>query len=191
MPIFVVAELTSPYKSCTDVPLVSLDGSADHNCHRLVASAVPITHSTMDTTVRGKLELPKGPQTAHVIAHLLMSAHERNEELLSQTPPGRASANVRQDVSLAYQHIVAAIGEHVGARQERKLSDMARNLAGAPWVMVQDQKFVAPEELYFAIDEDTEHGTAMHSKLLKLHSCSYTVYIYIHHTIYYIKYIHT
>jgi hypothetical protein len=44
-------------------------------------------------------------------------------------------------------------GEH------RELAKLTKKLAEAPWVMVQNpQRFVAPCDLIFEIEEDLEHG---------------------------------
>lgn len=162
IPIFMAAQLTLPYKTCTDECLVSLEESADHACHRLVSNILPITHAGMDTAeLRRMLELPEGPQAEHVILHLLMTAGERNAELHSQSTAAPIAQMIRQDVAAAYQHIVKEISKQLRNGQDGCLSQTAKDLSEAPWVMVHDHEFVPTEELYFDIDEETQNGTGL------------------------------
>ncbi len=159
IPIFMAAQLSLPYKTCTDERLVSLEESADHACHRLVANTLPITHAGMDTAeLRRMLELPEGPQAEHVILHLLMTAGERNAELHAQSTAAPVAQMTRQDVAAAYQHTVQEISKQLKDGQDGCLFQMAKDLSEAPWVMVHDHKFVPTEELYFDIDEETQNG---------------------------------
>jgi len=116
----------------------------------------------MDTAeLRRMLELPEGPQAEHVILHLLMTAGERNAELHSQSTAAPIAQMIRQDVAAAYQHIVKEISKQLRNGQDGCLSQTAKDLSEAPWVMVHDHEFVPTEELYFDIDEETQNGTGL------------------------------
>ena len=160
-PILVKAAVVSPYKSSPGPVLVSLEDSEDYSHHRLVASVVAVTETTLgDTTgLRAKLGLPAGPQALHVVAHLLHTAQVRNEGLQAGQNPGPLNKLIREDVHKAYSFIIGVVSQYLTKGEQRELVKLTKKLAEAPWVMVQNpQRFVAPCDLVFEIEEDLEHG---------------------------------
>ncbi len=160
-PIFVKAAVVSPYESSPGPALVSLEDSEDLSHHRLVASAVAVTEAALgDTTeLRAKLGLPASPQALHVVAHLLHTAQVRNEELQTGQTPGPLHKLIQEDVEKAYSSIIEVVCQYLTKGERRDLAKLTKKLAEAPWVMVQDpQRFVAPCDLVFEIEEDLENG---------------------------------
>ncbi len=160
-PIFVKAAVVSPYESSPGPVLVSLEDSEDYSHHRLVASVVAVTEVTLGniTELRTKLGLPAGPQALHVVAHLLHTAQVRNEGLQAGQNPGPFNKLIQEDVQKAYSFIIGVVSHYLTKGELRELAKLTKKLAEAPWVMVQNpQRFVAPCDLAFEIEEDFEHG---------------------------------
>jgi len=160
-PIFVKAAVVSPYESSPGPVLVSLEDSEDYAHHRVVASVVAVTEATLgDTTeLRAKLGLPAGPKALHVVAHMLHTAQVRNEGLQAGQNPGPLNKLIQEDVHKAYSFIIGVASQYLTKDERRELAKLTKKLAEAPWVMVQKpQRFVAPCDLVFEIEEDLEHG---------------------------------
>ncbi|KAL0056228.1 hypothetical protein WJX82_009008 [Trebouxia sp. C0006] len=170
-PIFVKAAVVSPYESSPSPVLVSLEDSEDYSHHRLVASVVAVTEATLGDTaeLRAKLDLPAGPQAVHVVAHLLHTAQVRNEGLQAGQNPGPLNKLIQEDVQKAYSVIIGVVSHYLTKGEHRELAKLTKKLAEAPWVMVQNcQRFVAPCDLVFEIEEDLEHAIQVPEDLLKL-----------------------
>lgn len=161
-PIFVKAAVVAPYEPTPGPVLVSLEDSEDYSHHRLVASAVPVTEPTLgDTTqLRVTLGLPSGPQAMHVVTHLLHTAKTRTTTLHTEQSRAPLHKLIADDVETAYSHIIGEVSQLLSKGESRQLAKLTKRLIEAPWVLVQNpQRFVAPCDLVFDIEEDSEHGT--------------------------------
>ena len=168
-PILVRASVVLPYESSPGWPLVSLQDSEDYKDYRLTVNAVPATDPALGSTtqLRRDLSLATGPQPMHVITHLLRTAKARNDQLKSQDAPPALDNHMQDDVHKAYAVIINTVSLNLcqlrfGSQttgERRELGKMTKQLTEAPWVLVHStQKFVAPCDLVFDIDEDLEHS---------------------------------
>ena len=161
-PVLVRASVVSPYDSPAGPPLVSLQDSEDYDHFRVVASTVAVTDPAMgDTTqLRADLGLPSGPQPLHVVDHLLQTAKAQNSQLQSQPGLAAMSKHVQEDVHTAYGIIFKVVSQSLGnpGRQD-KLAELTEKLKNAAWVLIPNiQRFVAPTDLVFDVEEDLEGG---------------------------------
>lgn len=169
-PILVQASVTRPYTAQHQQgsSLVSLRDSADYKHYHLVVNALPVTDPALGDTsqLRSLLALSVTPEPAHVITHLLQTVQDRQQQLQTQQPPAM-NTDICNDVEKAYAFIVRTVSEYLAAGQQksRELAKLTKQLAAAPWVLVQDkQLFVPPRDLVYDVAEDTEHG--------KFHICT-------------------
>jgi len=66
---------------------------------------------------------------------------------------------IHEDVHKAYSVIIGVVSHYLTKGEHIELAKLTKKLAEAPWVMVQNpQRFVAPCDLVFEIEEDLEHG---------------------------------
>ena len=162
-PILVTATITTPYTAqhAQGSPLISLQDSADYTLFRIVANAVPVTDPALgDTTqLRSSLDQPAGPQPMHVVTHLLQTARDRNQQLQNEEQSPALDKHIQEDVDKAYAFIVSTVRQYLVAGQHRELGKLTKQLAQAPWVLVQKvQKFATPYDLVFDTEEDLDHG---------------------------------
>ena len=160
--VFTRAQLSFPYSTnssssiSTAISFVSLSDSEDHDHHRLVALAVPVTDSAHGDTkwLRTQLGLQAGPKLQHVVQHLVQTASAGHLETAAQNS---ANLSLQQllldDVQQAYQHIVDSISS-----SDPALAQVTDKLMQEPWVLVQGCKFVRPHELCFDLAQDINEG---------------------------------
>lgn len=161
-PIFVRALAVAPYDNTTAPLLVSLQDSEDWTHYRLVASIVPVLEPLLGSStvqLRQQLSLPAGTQVLHVVDHLLQTARARNDQLQNQHTPPPLDKLIQEDVEQAYEVIVEGLDTYLILEQHKELAKLSKKLMHAPWVMVQAaQRFVAPCDLVFDIEQDLDHG---------------------------------
>lgn len=110
------------------------------------------------TTVRSLLSLPAGPQPNNVIKHLQNTAQARNAAVAANTASKTVSSSTQVNVSQAYKIIVDTVSNLLATSGNRHELDWITAMLHAPWVLVQDKRFVSPEMLYFDLDEETTEG---------------------------------
>ena len=77
---------------------------------------------------------------------------------------------IQEDVQNAYSFIIGVVSQYLTKGEHRELAKLTKKLAEAPWVMVQNpQRFVAPCDLVFEIEEDLEHGKPSFLRLFVCH----------------------
>ena len=158
IPIFMTAELQKPYKTYTDEEFVSLQDSADYSNYRLVSNALAITHYCYQTTeLREALKLPTRPKVGQVISHINITASDTNKKVGS-APIQPLPKQVVEDVQAAYLRIFEMLSNLLQAEDKEHLQLLAQRLTAQPWVLVQNKRFVTPDELCFDIDEEYEHA---------------------------------
>ena len=160
-PFLLKAAVVSPYDSNAGPLLVSLQDSEDYTHYRMVANAVAVTEPSLGDTIqlRAMLGLPAGPQPQHVVTHLLHTAEARRQQMQSGHNIGPLNKHVEEDVQKAYEYLVRLVSQQLASKQHRELAKLTKKLREAAWVMVQtSQRFVAPCDLVFEIDEDQEGG---------------------------------
>lgn len=161
-PIFVRASVVAPYDNTTAPLLVSLQDSEDWTHYRLVGSVAPVLEPLSGSStiqLREQLSLPAGPQLLRVIDHLLQTARARNDQLQNQHAPPPLDTLIKDDIEKAYKFIVEVLNQDLAHGQRSELAKLSKKLMQAPWVMVQAaERFVAPCDLVFDIEEDLDHG---------------------------------
>lgn len=107
--------------------------------------------------LRAKFQMPPQPQLAHVIKHLLWTAHHHAATFAAPSPP---QVQLLKDVDRGYRHIVKGVHELLSANADTDatLTTITRQLAGESWVLTEDGKFVLAEELCFSAEADRDEG---------------------------------